>query len=190
MKKWFALILALLMVAVVCGCTAKELPRDAEPEKVVQEYYDRFYDCELKMKYRDMTDILYTGSVQSYNKITRLKEVIMREKLSEEYGFGHETRKNTYIYSYEDTVYSEDGTAVVTVTIDISQPRRKIYADPNVILYGENTFTLVKDDGRWKIVSHEAAGLHLPPYPEYMVDTKVDYDEEKIIAQWKEEHDG
>ena len=182
MKKKILIILTLLMLISAVGCKAK---LDG-PQQTVKEYHSRFYDCLIDLKDTDMSDILYTESIQAYNKVTMLKTMITREKCSIEQGYGHEEKKVNLVYTFKDTVYNADGSATVTVDIDRTGQVSgdTVIADPYFVYYGENVFTLIQHDGKWKISSHTADTMGGFPIVEYPDDKKVEFDEQQVIEEY------
>ena len=188
MKRFIIVLLNILIILSLTACGDKENKNLDEPQSVVMDYYNRTYDCYIDLKYEDMSDILYLESITAYNMDTRLKKRITRAECSIEAGFGHETEKAKYIYDFGETIYN-DGAATVTITVErVDKPNENtvnIISDPFFFFPGENTFTLTKDNNKWKITSHTADNMNW--WDEYPTDEKIEFNKEQEIENFYSE---
>ncbi len=178
MKRIICIFLTLILSVSVIACGQKA---PETPQKVVEAYYERFYDCWLDLEYRDMSDILDMDSVQMYNKNTRLREVILVRTLTKAEGEAIGETKTKCIYTFSETEYTGEDEAVLTVNIEHND--EPTAAHPFFIYLGENVFKLKKIDGSWKIVSTEINGIDWLGYGDRK--EKVEFDPKAIEESWR-----
>ncbi|MEE0808901.1 MAG: hypothetical protein U0L84_06055 [Acutalibacteraceae bacterium] len=189
MKNFIIILLNIFMVLSLTACGDNGSENLDALQSVVMDYYNRTYDCYIDLKYEDMSDVLYLESIPAYNMDTELKKMITRAECSIEAGFGHETEKAKYAYDFGETVYNNDGTATVTVDVErMDKPDENtvnIISDPYFIFLGNNVFTLIQDNNKWKITSHTADTMNW--WDEYSADEKIEFNKEQEIAKFYSE---
>lgn len=179
MKKILSVLLcAILMFMLTIGASAASPASDAsEIENTITEYYNISYDSWLSGKYQDLSDYLYLESNQSYNKITTLKECILRwEHALEQDNFVDPRKRLDITFEFGELQENSDGTVNIVVYLEGDHSE----AYPYFVNFGRNEFTLVLDNNLWKISSHEYDGLSLYEYPDT---TKVEFDASKVLNE-------
>jgi len=178
-KKALALLLVISIALVVyLPFSLKTSALESKVEDTIINFYDTSYNAWLDVEYYDLSNYLYTDSIQSYNKITSFKECISRWECTIEDGYNDCRAKNPISFGFGDIVNNQDGS--VTITVDVSGDNTKVY--PYFVYFGENTYTLVYDEGIWKISEHLHDSLWLDEYP---ATSKVEYAEVKAIDDYE-----
>ena len=180
MKKYLSILLILVLSLNLIGFASNASDPDSDVKNVIKEFYDRSYESWLNVEYQDLSDILYVESIQSYNKITAFKECILRWQYSIENGYIDTRNRNDIYYDFDRIIYNTDGT--ITVNVNISGDATEAY--PYFVNFGENIYTLVHDNGKWKIASHIADGIQISEYPNTK---KIAYNPKEVIKELKEE---
>lgn len=161
MKKLMSLLFAFLTVIIsVCDILIVADADISELEKIndtIERYYELSYDMWWNLEEVSFADVLDMDSVQSYNKVIALREVIFNWKYSIANGFYKGQReKNLVEIEFVESRIVDSETASVIFKLKPMTESRGAY--PPFVCLGENSFVLKNKNGKWLIANHDYDG--------------------------------
>lgn len=161
MKKLMSLLIAFLTVIIsVCDILIVADADISELEKIndtIERYYELSYDMWWNLEEVSFADVLDMDSVQSYNKVIALREVIFNWKYSIANGFYKGQReKNLVEIEFVESRIVDSETANVILELEPMTTNRGAY--PPFVCFGENRFVLKNKNGKWLIANHDYDG--------------------------------
>lgn len=163
MKKWFVLgmvALFLLTVGTSSTCSAMaSAEKDVvakEVLEVIEGYYAYAYGAICNWDSKELPDLspyMHMDEIQCQNTTMYVASCIFNRVFEAE-ELGYEPASTLYPYSIELLSLEQPGTTDAVAKIRLDLDRREAY--PFFMLYGENTFKLRFDGGKWKITEWQS----------------------------------
>ena len=196
-KKTIGILVMLLMGILLIGCHEQEIDNgNSTDEKMILDtirgYYEASIDAYHIQEEPEWTEWLDMESIQCRNKAEVYREkVALANYLLKKEVFNEESEALALIdYTYELVSCEITGdTASVVVLIghdekDESLQHKsadRLCADNFFVTKGENTFFMVKRDGKWLISSHDYPGKYMY---EVSKTELYQFDPEKLREEW------
>jgi len=181
------IVLPLIFLGLI-GCypsSQRTLAEEARIKQTIEGYYAKSLEMWMSLTMGDLSGYLDLDSVQTYNKVIVLEELIERWKHALKRGYTEDRREKHKLYFRFDSIEIAGDKAVARVFLSGETAGMPTY--PLFVNLGENTYRLRRVDNRWRINEHNYSSKFLY---ERSKTEKLELDIEKIQEEIDREHRG